>query len=267
MAMTPPRWPWPVHLGLAASTLLALIAVNVRLVCSPLYLRAAYGLLRPADAVPAGPPAFVASAAAVTTAYVAGRAPRDAIAGLVDDGRPSLAADRGGSPAATPRPAARAVPNGAGASGDDAAARPTGQATGPALYTESEIDHLADVRRVIRALFGLGWAAAAVIALALAADRSTGRRRTFAALASGGRLGVGITILVGGLIAGAWNVLFTTFHELLFTAGTWQFPADSRLIQLFPDWFWQSAAAVLALLLLVEGLVIGWAARRAGRAA
>lgn len=267
MATMPPRWPWPVHIGLAASTVLALIAANVRLLSSPLYLDLAYGSLRPADAALAGSPAFVASAAAVTTAYVAGRAPREAIAVLVDSERPILAADRGGSPAATPRPAARAVPSGAGASGDDAAANPAGQPTGPALYTESEIDHLADVRRVIRALFGLGWAAAAAIALALAADRSTGRRRTFQALASGGRLGIGITILVGAFIAGAWNALFTTFHELLFSAGTWQFPADSRLIQLFPDWFWQSAAAVLALLLLAEGFVLSRVARRAGRAA
>lgn len=227
-----PRWPWPIGYMVAAATILMLIAANVWIVCSPLYLRAAYGPLRPADAALAGPPPFVASAAAATTAYVAGRAPREVIAALI-------AADKAG-----PR-----------------------IADGPALYTPSEIDHLTDVRRVIAVLFRLGLASAGAIAIALAADGRTRRRRTMAAIAGGGRLGVGVTLIVGVLIAGAWNVLFTTFHELLFAAGTWQFPADSRLIQLFPDWFWQSAAAVLALLLLVEGLVLSRVARRAGPSA
>ncbi|MEO8082209.1 MAG: DUF1461 domain-containing protein [Ardenticatenales bacterium] len=260
------------------ATVLMLIAANVWLVCSPLYLRAAYGPLRPADAALAGPPPFVASAAAATTAYVAGRAPREVIAALIDianDG-PRIAADRAAPRAGTPGPEARVGPVGnvapadggqageAGPSDDGASSQAAGEAVGPALYTQSEIDHLTDVRRVIAVLFRLGLASAGAIAIALAADGRTRRRRTMAAIAGGGRLGVGVTLIIGVLIGGAWNALFTTFHELLFAAGTWQFPADSRLIQLFPDWFWQSAAGVLALLLLVEGLVLGRVARRAG---
>lgn len=225
---TPPRWPRPLRAALAVAVVVGLIAVNVWVVCSPLYLRFAFGPLRPTDAALAGPPAFVAAAAVATTDFVAGRSPRSAIESLVVGEATSSAT------------------------------------TGPWLYTPSEIDHLTDVRRVIRTLFGLGLACAAAIALALMADGRTRRRRTLDALAVGGRLSVGVTIVAGVLIGGAWNALFTTFHRLLFSAGTWQFPADSRLIQLFPDWFWQSAAAVLALLLLVEGLVLSRVARQAG---
>ena len=259
----PNRWPLPVHAVLTVAVLVALVAVNVWFVCSPLYLRLAYGPLRPPEAPLAGPPDWVADAADATAGYVAARRGREAVALLVD--APSAAvgdralADRVPTPAVAARPPARIGAADAGAA--------TGVVPGRTLFDQAELDHLADVRRIIERLFALGIAALAGLALALAADAATGRRRTRAALVHGGQVAVGLTVLVGVLVAVAWNGLFTAFHMLLFPPGTWQFPSDSRLIQLFPDWFWQSAAAVLAGLLLVEGLVVRRVAGRprAGR--
>ncbi|MBK6770369.1 MAG: DUF1461 domain-containing protein [Ardenticatenales bacterium] len=257
------RWPLPVHAVLTVAVLVALVAVNVSFVCSPLYLRLAYGPLRPPGAPLAGPPDWVADAANATAGYVAARRGRDAVAMLVD--APSAVvsdralADGVPTPALAERPPARVGSTDAGAA--------TGIVPGRTLFDQAELDHLADVRRIIERLFALGIAALAVLALALAADAATGRRRTRAALVHGGQLAVGLTVIVGVLVAVAWDGLFTTFHVLLFPPGTWQFPSDSRLIQLFPDWFWQSAAAVLAGLLLAEGLVVRRVAGRprAGR--
>lgn len=255
---TPGRWPLPVHAGLAVAVPVILVAANVRFVCSPLYLKLAYGVLRPPDAPLAGPSDWVSAAANATTDYVAARRGRDAVALLEDVA--AAAGDRAAS-ATDPtsdgvrRPPARSGPAAAGGA-DDASHR--------ALYTQSELEHLADVRRVIARLFALGSAAAAAMALALAVDVGSGRRRTRAALARGGQLASALTLVVGVFVAVAWNGLFTLFHSLLFPSGTWQFPADSRLIQLFPNWFWQSAAAVLAGMLLVEGLVVRHLATRRG---
>ena len=65
-------------------------------------------------------------------------------------------------------------------------------------------------------------------------------------------------IVVLGAVAGLLNfdALFTWFHGLFFAAGTWEFPADSLLIEVFPEPFWSTAAAVWAgLVLLGAGIL------------
>ena len=63
-----------------------------------------------------------------------------------------------------------------------------------------------------------------------------------------------------------FDALFTWFHGLFFAAGTWEFPADSLLIELFPDGFWVAAGVTWAALVASGGLVLavaGWFVRRA----
>lgn len=216
----PAPWPVVVRGGLAIAVVVALTAGDVWLLCRAPYLRLAYGPLRPAEAVLAGPPAWVAEAAGAAAGYVSGARPREAVTTISD---PSSDGPR---------------------------------------YSAAELDHLADVRRVIGLLFRLGLAAAVVILLAWVLDVRAGGRRAAAALVRGGQASVALTLVVAILIAVAWNGLFTTFHAVLFPPGTWQFASDSLLIQLFPEWFWQRAAAVLALMLSAEGLAISRLARR-----
>jgi uncharacterized membrane protein len=69
-------------------------------------------------------------------------------------------------------------------------------------------------------------------------------------------------VAVGLLIGIAWSWLFTTFHEVLFPAGTWQFASDSGLIRLFPGRFWYDTALALAGAVGAEGLLVALLARR-----
>lgn len=135
------------------------------------------------------------------------------------------------------------------------------------LYTESEIAHLVDVQRRVRILLAAGAFGAVAVGIALAAAAWGRARRAAAAVARGARATVGLVVVVGLGIAAVWPWLFTTFHEVLFPPGTWQFAADSGLITLFPGVFWYDSAIVLAALTAVEALglaaVAGWLRRRA----
>lgn len=240
------------------AVVVALVAANVRLLTGAGYLALAYGPLRPGTSALPGTPAWTAAAAETTADYVAGRQPRPAVAQLASESGPAVPVAAGredGASASRPPARAATAPTDAAPSGSP----------GPALYGAAELDHLADVRRVIRALFALGLASAALVAAAWAADMPAGGRRAAAAIAAGGRLGIAVVAATGGLIALAWDRLFTAFHAALFPPGSWRFPSDSGLIRLFPDWFWQRSAIVLAALLLVECLVLAAAAGRRGR--
>lgn len=142
---------------------------------------------------------------------------------------------------------------------------------GAPLYTASEIQHLVDVRQLVRrltALAALGLALLALGAVAWRTDRLPGYP---GAVERGGWLAAGLVVAVGLGIGAAWPLFFTGFHEIFFQPGTWQFSEDSGLIRLFPERFWLDTAVVLAGLALAEGMVVvltgralrGAAARRA----
>lgn len=122
--------------------------------------------------------------------------------------------------------------------------------------------HLVDVRNVLvpARLVALALAAL-VVAWALVRRRTAvGRQAAGAALSGGGALLLGAGALV--VLAGAldFDRLFTQFHGVFFEAGTWTFPADALLIQVFPLRFWIAAGglwAALALMLAVAALVVG----------
>jgi integral membrane protein (TIGR01906 family) len=63
-----------------------------------------------------------------------------------------------------------------------------------------------------------------------------------------------------------FSSFFAGFHGLFFKSGTWTFPADSLLIRLFPERFWEAAGAVWGALVLLGGGVL-LAASRLTRAA
>ena len=102
-------------------------------------------------------------------------------------------------------------------------------------------------------------------ALSQAAVRRERRRAIGRALARGGWLTIGLVLLVGLGLGLAWPWLFTTFHQVFFPGGNWQFPEDSGLIRLFPEQFWYDTALVLAGLAALEGLLAVGLGRALGR--
>jgi integral membrane protein (TIGR01906 family) len=125
-------------------------------------------------------------------------------------------------------------------------------------FDSAAISHLRDVRHVIDRAGVLTGVLAALVAAWLGLQIARRRfERISAALLWGAGLSMGI-VLAGGL-AGFMDFggLFTWFHGLFFSAGTWLFSADSLLIEVFPGEFWIAAGASWGALIAVGGVLLG----------
>lgn len=114
-------------------------------------------------------------------------------------------------------------------------------------YTQEEIFHMADVRLVMRLARTITMA---LIAISLLSALIVVKLKSYAAL---GRVLISAGILctlalVIAALAGfiGFDELFSGFHTLFFSEGTWQFPEDSLLLTLFPLQFWMIEALVWA---------------------
>ena len=129
-------------------------------------------------------------------------------------------------------------------------------------FDAAATSHLRDVHNVLgEARTATGWLAAlVVVGLGVAIAR-----RRFSAISDAMMAGgvVCVLLVVAAALAGALNFdsFFAWFHSLFFTAGTWEFPADSLLIQLFPEGFWMAAGLSWAALVLLGGAVMAVAGR------
>jgi len=144
---------------------------------------------------------------------------------------------------------------------NDAEALPT-TVDGRPGFDDAATSHLRDVHNVLGgARTATGWLAAlVVVGLGVAIAR-----RRFSAISDAMMAGgvVCVLLVVAAALAGALNFdsFFAWFHSLFFTAGTWEFPADSLLIQLFPEGFWMAAGLSWAVLVLLGGAVMAVAGR------
>jgi integral membrane protein (TIGR01906 family) len=125
-------------------------------------------------------------------------------------------------------------------------------------FDEAAVSHLRDVRGVLasaRTFTGI-LAAFVVVWLGVATVRKELTTISWALLAGAGFC---MLFVVLGAVAGSmsFDTLFTWFHALFFSAGTWQFPADSLLIELFPESFWVAAGLTWAWLVALGGAVLG----------
>jgi len=114
-------------------------------------------------------------------------------------------------------------------------------------FTPRAVVHLDDVRAVFAATRWSSVALGLVFAVWLIV-RMLQRKRSLVAYAckfSGAMMFALFTLaLLGG--AFAFDILFAYFHKPLFAEGTWLFPADELLVQLFPELFWMLAGALWA---------------------
>ncbi len=128
------------------------------------------------------------------------------------------------------------------------------------------IEHLVDVREVMSAARlatgGLTLLAVVWLTFGLARRRLRQMTRTLRAAA---RMAIGfpLVVMLVGLLA--FDAVFAGFHALFFSAGTWVFPYDSLLIQLFPEPFWALAAVSWGVFVVVFGLLFGLASVSLGR--
>jgi integral membrane protein (TIGR01906 family) len=123
--------------------------------------------------------------------------------------------------------------------------------------------HMVDVRNVFFAFGGLALLAVlALVSIGAVARGAPWFRRSVRI----GAVVLAVAMVVLGVIATvAFDAVFQTFHELFFPAGSFDFDASSKLIQLFPDQFWFETSLLLGIVILAICGVVAALAGRAGR--
>jgi integral membrane protein (TIGR01906 family) len=133
---------------------------------------------------------------------------------------------------------------------------------GQPAFDAAAVSHLMDVRSVLSAARLATGIAAFVLAVYVGFCVA---RRRFDRLGRGMRAGAWLIVVLVVLAALAavtsFDTFFAAFHSLFFAAGTWTFPADSLLIRLFPEAFWEASGAAWAALAVAGAAVLGVAAR------
>ena len=129
-------------------------------------------------------------------------------------------------------------------------------ANGNALFSETEVSHMADVKQVmlITTLAGLIAAVACVVLMILLYRMRKGAiaRSLFA-----GAVWFTAAMIVLAIVAAfGWEAFFAGFHQIFFADGTWTFSTTDTLIRLYPGQFWIDAAAWVAGLTLAIMVVI-----------
>lgn len=124
---------------------------------------------------------------------------------------------------------------------------------GRPAFDRAAVSHLTDVRNVLVPARELTLALLLVLgAWSLLRARSARGRALIGrtcALAAWALLAAATLAIATGALD--FDGVFAWFHGLFFSAGTWMFPEDALLIQVFPLAFWTTAAACWGVLVLV----------------
>jgi integral membrane protein (TIGR01906 family) len=139
--------------------------------------------------------------------------------------------------------------------------------SGRSLWTDDEIAHMADVRRVFEVAKFLVPVALFVIVIRLQRARLRGRRAMWALARDGGLAAAIVVAAIGVLSVVAFEQLFLAFHYLFFPQGNFLFPSTSNLIRLYPDWYWEGISLRVGLSFIAFALALAGVAQLRLRAA
>ena len=119
---------------------------------------------------------------------------------------------------------------------------------GVLVLGERERAHMVDVRGVF---FGFGGIALlAVLVFINLAIFGRGQAWFRQAVRRAAVVLAVLVVVLGVVAAVAFDAVFEIFHELFFPANSFNFAADSKLIQLFPDQFWFETSLLLGVVIV-----------------
>lgn len=129
------------------------------------------------------------------------------------------------------------------------------------LYNDREIAHMKDVKALMRFVYRLNEFSLAVIITYITCVYLWAREKSLRTLAVQLLIGVGVGFaalgFVGVFAITGFDAAWTRFHKLAFNNGLWRLdPSRDRLIQMFPERFWQESTYIIGALTLVEVAVI-----------
>jgi integral membrane protein (TIGR01906 family) len=129
---------------------------------------------------------------------------------------------------------------------------------GTPLYNSRELRHMRDVKIVTQytylfaVILGVAALAAAFVLWLNPSSRPSLRRAMF----NGAIVTLSIVFAVVVLSIFSWDTFFTSFHNLFFAEGTWQFLYSDTLIRLFPEQFWFDTALAIGGMTVSGALVL-----------
>ncbi|MBI1276975.1 MAG: TIGR01906 family membrane protein [Anaerolineaceae bacterium] len=113
------------------------------------------------------------------------------------------------------------------------------------MYNTHELRHMRDVKNVTQYAFASALIGSLITLLLVAYLWRSNRKALWSALLNGSRLTIGIILAIVIIAVTSWDTFFTTFHQLFFAGGTWQFEYSDTLIRLFPEQFWFDASLII----------------------
>ena len=132
------------------------------------------------------------------------------------------------------------------------------------MFSEREVVHMIDVKRLMARTWDAGWAAFGLIAaslIALAAHALRRGRRAglmwFArAAATAGGVIVTLVVVLAVVAMAGFDEAFRQFHLLFFTNDLWQLTSADALIQLFPQRFFFDTTLLIGAAIIIPAAVI-----------
>lgn len=130
------------------------------------------------------------------------------------------------------------------------------------LFNAKEVSHMADVKRLVRRVYGIQYWALAYIALYILVRALRSRGGVLQSLASqvlvGSLLTVALLVILSLAVLLAFDRLFYFFHLVSFNNFLWMLdPSQDYLIMIFPQGFFFEATMVIALAVAIEGALLG----------
>ncbi len=125
---------------------------------------------------------------------------------------------------------------------------------GEPIFNDRELSHMVDVKGVVTGMRVTLAIFLIVLIVCTWVMIKNGRRDLLnAAFYKGGWGLISLIAAILLLVAISFNQLFTWFHKIFFSDGTWQFYTSDTLIRLFPMRFWRDAFIFVGVLSLVLG--------------